>query len=375
WRDPVIPSRRWTATAAAAATGLAACATWASPHAAHAQATAEASIPPPDRRLSDRTVEFLFHNDAGVPVVHLDAAAIDSVGTAISSRNLALAWRVQRAYEEGRYGTPGEENARRDAMAAYIYQAETAFDFFLDLALQDEVIFSTTENDLKAAFTERFRNPGLYPIVNLKDARAGFGRYGMEFEVEDPTRREIKVTGETMSAWTEEAEIAGRKERVVNIDMTTMSHDRVRLVYRRYATGTVHDLEVQQEGTRLRVATMENVEGQFVRKWGLHRPTAVVLWKSRPEDLVAPPRDARRLGSAVYFPALELKLPWFLPDFGFGDLRRFDFPQPLLTLEDVLAIRDADLDWLRVKDNLRFAADWEGEGDVPEFVEERFPDR
>lgn len=370
-----MPLRRWTTAAAAAAAGLAACAGWASPGAAHAQSVAEASIPPAGRSIADETVEFLFRNGNNVPVVRLDAAAIDSVGTAMSSRNLALAWSVQRAYEEGRYGTPGEEASRREAMAAYIYQAETAFDFFLGLALQDDVIYSTTEEDLKAAFTERFRNPGLYPIVNLKDARAGFGRYGMEFEVEDPARREIRVTGEKMSAWTEEAEIAGRKERVVNIDMTTMSHDRVRLVYRRYATGTVHDLEVDLEGSRMRVATMEDVDGQFVRKWGLHRPAAVVLWKSRPEDLVAPPRDVRRLGSAIYFPALELKLPWFLPNLGFGDLRRFDFPQPLLTMEDVLAIRDAGLEWLRVEDNLRFAADWEGEGDVPEFIEERFPDR
>ena len=120
--------------------------------------------------------------------------------------------------------------------------------------------------------------------------------------------------------------------------------------------------------------TMEDVSGQLVRKWGLHRPSAIVLWKSMVCDLQPPPPGSRLLGSAIYFPKLQLNLPWFLPDLGFDDLRRFDFPQPLLTLEGVLDIRDRDLDWLRVEDNLRFAADWEGDGDVPRFVSERFPD-
>jgi len=345
------------------------------PAAAAAQSAVMAAVPPEARDLEDQTVSFLLANRTGVPVVHLSAAAIDSVGAAMSVRNLALAWAVDEEYRKGRYGRPGEDSSRDEALAAYVFHAETAFDFFLQLALQEDVIYTTTEDDLKAAFTERFRNPGLYPIVNLKECRAGFGRFCMEFEVDDDTEREITVTGEKMRAWTEEEEIEGRRERVVNIDMKTMSHDRVHLVYRRFASGTVHQVEVHEAGHPVQVATMEDVSGQFVRKWGLHRPEAVVLWKSLPDSTLSPPPPGQRyLGSAIYFPGLQLELPWFLPDLGFDDLRRFDFPQPLLTMEDVLEIRHRKLDWLRVQDNLRFEADWKGEGDVPEFVRWRFPD-
>jgi hypothetical protein len=343
---------RWwsAATAVLAVTSL--------PDAGRAQSAAFAAVPAEDRTLAERTRTFLLGTPSGTPVIHLDAAAIDSVGTAMSERNLALAWAVEDAYRSGRYGAAGADSSRTEARAAYMYHA----------------IYSTSEKDLRAAFTERFRNPGLYPIVDLKDFRAGFGRFCMEFEVDDRSRREIRVTGETMRAWTEETEIGGRRERVVNIDMNTLSHDRVHLLYRRYATGTVHEMVVHEDGTPIQVATMEDVSGQFVRKWGLHRPEAVVLWKSVADGLDAPPRGRRYLGSAIYFPGLQLKLPWFLPNLGFDDLRRFDFPQPLLTMEDVLTIRDRNLDWLRVQDNLRFDADWEGEGDVPEFVRGRFPD-
>ncbi|GJM44164.1 MAG: hypothetical protein DHS20C21_10060 [Gemmatimonadota bacterium] len=341
---------------------------------AHAQSVALAAVPREDRSLSERTVAFFFANEAGIPIVPLDAAAIDSVGEALSQRNLDLAWRVDHAYRSGKYGTPGERDSRNAARAAYMYSAETAFDFFLKLALQEEVIYSTSESALRDAFAHRFRNPGLYPIVNLKAFRTGFGQFCMEFEVDDQTPREIVVTGEPIRAWTEEMEIDGVPERVVNIDMKTMSHDRVQLVYRRYATGTVTERLVEHEGQQIRMATMENVTGQFVRKWGLHRPSAIVLWRTTTSELEPPPANGRLLGSAVYFPKLQLKLPWFLPDLGFEDLRRFDFPQPLLSLTAVLEIRDRDLDWLRVEKNLRFAAEWEGDGDVPEFVNERYPD-
>lgn len=337
-------------------------------------APAFASVAPDERPLRDRVVAFFFAEDHGVPVVHLDAFAIDSIGTAISHRNLDLARRVNEAYEAGYYGSLGSSDARHDALAAFTYRTETTFDFFLGISLQEEVIYTTSEADLIEAFTERFRNPGLYPIVNLRAARAGFGAFCMEFDVENPEPREVVVTGGLMRGWTEEIDFQGRRERVVIIDMKTMSHDRVRLGYRRYACGTVRRQTITEAGRKLTVATMEDVSGQFVRKWGWHEPRAVILWRSVVEGLDAPPADHRRMGSAIYFPRLKLELPWFLPDIGCNDLRRFDFPEALLTINAVEQVRAAEWDWLTVGENLRFGV-WDGEGDVPEFVLERFPDQ
>ena len=318
--------------------------------------------------------DFFWNPPAGVPVVHLDAAAIDSVGTSISDNNMALLDRIDVAYRAGEYGSPGERTTREDALAAFIYNAESAFDFFLELVMQSRVIYSTGEPDLARAFTDRFRNPGLYPVVNLIDARSGFGSFCLKFEVDSKEEREIEISGEKMKAWTEEIEVDGKKFRVVNIDMKTMSHDRVHVVYENYSCGNVRVFDVVQDEQPIRVVTMEEITGQFVRKWGLHRPTAVILWQSAAGGITPPPRSGRRLSSAVYFPGLELELPWFLPSIGFQDVRRFDFPEPLLTLDAVKVIRKRKLDWVEVKDNLRFA-NWEGDGAIPDFVNERFPDR
>jgi hypothetical protein len=344
------------------------------PGAARAQAVAAASIPEPAADRGEETLRFLFANPEGRPVVHLTAATIDSVGTAMSDRNVELVGRVEERYRAGGYGKPGSDPARADALAAYVFRAETAFDFFLELALQDRAIFSTSESDLRDAFTRRFRNPGLYPIVNLVDARCGFGKFALQFEVEDPTPRELEITKEKMRAWTEEIEWSGERFRVVNIDMKTMSNDRVHVVYRRYSCGEVRVFEAEQAGAKIRVVALEELSGQFVRKLGFHRPEAMVLWRTRTDDLASPPGSSRFLGSAVYFPALTLELPWFLPNVGFHDLRRFDFPEPILAMDAVHDLRRRKLDWLRIRDDLRFA-DWEGQGPVPAFVSSRFPDR
>jgi hypothetical protein len=317
--------------------------------------------------------DFFYHPPPEIPVVHLGAAAIDSLGRAVSDRNMDLLTRIDGYYREGEYGPPDSREAREDAMAAFIYNAETAFELFAKLATQHDVIYSTSEEDLALAFTEGFRNPGFYPIVNLVDARTGFGRFCLKFEVEDERRREIVVAGEEMRAWTEMLERDGRRFPVVNIDMMTMSHDRVHIVCERYACGNVAAFEITEREQPVRVVVMEDMTGQYVRKWGFHRPKAVVLWKSVSRGIVPPPREARFLSSAIYVPRLKLTLPWFLPDIGFDDLRRFDFPEPLLTVESVDEIRSRDLGWIRIRRNQRFAG-WEGDGSVPGFVRRRFPD-
>ena len=78
-------------------------------------------------------------------------------------------------------------------------------------------------------------------------------------------------------------------------------------------------------------------------------------------------------GSAIYFPKLQLEMP-LLPDMGFEDLRKYDYAEPFLTMEAVQALQGKKLDWLQVKKNLRFR-NWEGDGGMPQFMKERYPDK
>lgn len=321
----------------------------------------------------DEVRALLMENERDLPVITLDAAGVDSIGTLISEHNLKLIDEIDAAYREGVYGEVDSKDAKREAMAAFIFGSQTAFDFFLLMASQDEVIYSTSERDLANAFQKKFRNPGLYPIVNLQEVRMGLGAYCMRFDVENPEKREININGEDMRAWTEELELSIGEHPVVNIDMKTVSNDRVHLIYTEYAGGVIAQEVIEEGGQALQVVMMEQLSGQYVRKFGFHRPEAVVTWRAKVDWLQAPPRDRRYLGTAMYFPRLKLELPWFLPDLGFHDLRQFDFPEPVLTMDSVKLVRDRELDWLKIGGDNRFH-NWDGDGDVPAWVEERYPD-
>ncbi len=315
----------------------------------------------------------LLENEGGVPVVHLDAAAIDSVASGISNRNLDLIERIDVSYREGRYGDPGSETAREDALAAFIYGAMTAFDFVVGLASQTEAIYTTSEADLKEAFTSRLRNPGFYPVINLVEARMGFGRFCLHFAVEQEGKREIVVGGEKTRAWPEDLEFSDREVRVLNVEMKTFSYDHVHIIYEELSGGEYEVVEAEIEGTPVEIVFINSIDGMFIRKWGFHQSGGVAIWKSLSQGLDPPPRGQRYLGAAAYFPKLKLELPWFLPDIGLHDLRKFDYPEPLLTLDAVHGLQERGLDWLQIQGNLRFS-NWEGQGTIPDLVVERFPD-
>jgi hypothetical protein len=315
----------------------------------------------------------LMDNASGVPLIHLDAAAIDSVAGEISERNLDLIERIDEAYREGRYGEPGSPTAREDALAAFIYGAMTAFDFVVSLASQKDAIFTTSEADLRQAFTKRLRNPGFYPVINLTEARMGFGKFCLHFAVEAEGKREIVVGGEKTQAWPEDLRFSDELVRVLNVEMKTFSYDRVHIIYEEYSGGEYEVVDAEIEGTPVEIIFINNIEGMYIRKWGFHRSGGVAIWKSLSRGLEPPPRDQRYLGAAAYFPALKLELPWFLPDIGLHDLRNFDYPEPLLTLDAVEELQGRKLDWVHIQRNLRFS-NWEGQGTVPDLVAERFPD-
>lgn len=317
---------------------------------------------------------FLHRNEAGAPLIHLDAAAIDSIGTLISDRNIALFDKIDAAFHEGKYGDPTSSRARADALSAFIYRAETAFDFATSLAFQREAIYETSEEDLREAFSTGFRNPGFYPIVNLKSARTGSGRYCLMFDTELPPR-EITVAGDLMKAWSEDTDLGtGQKARVLNIEMRTFSYDKVHIIYEPHSEGAMTTFEIEAGGAPVTVLSMEGIEGQFVRKYGFHAVNAIAMWKTNVAELEAPPAKGTFLGAAIYFPELKVETPWFVPDLGFDDLRLFETPEPLLTMKAAQELQTRKLDWVRIKKNLRFAK-WEGDGGIPEALKKRYPDK
>ncbi|MDP6529933.1 MAG: hypothetical protein QF819_07320 [Gemmatimonadota bacterium] len=336
---------------------------WACVIALAMQLPADAGEPPYD----------LVANPDGLPVVHLGAAAIDSIGSGISDRNMVLAGRIEEAYQSGRYGTPGHRKSRKNALAALLYNAESTFSLVCAMALQSDAIYTTSEADLHEAFSARFRNPGTYPVLNLKEARTGAGAFLFRFDLSRPEVREITIGGLRMGGWTEDVLLDGRDVRAAMVEMHTFSHEKVVVVYEEVSGGSILQFEVMEDGIPVLVSVVEDIRGQYVRKFGLHTASAMVIWSSVANGIDPPPEGRRLIGSAMYFPELKVKLPWFLPDIGFGDLRRFDFPDPLLTRAAVNDLRERAYDWLEFTGPMRFA-NWDGEGDIPAAIISRYPD-
>ena len=65
---------------------------------------------------------FFFMNEEGIPVVHLDAAAIDSVGAMISNRNVELVDRIDEGFRAGRYGEPGKGDTRKHTLVNNLHR-------------------------------------------------------------------------------------------------------------------------------------------------------------------------------------------------------------------------------------------------------------
>ncbi|HET9888081.1 MAG TPA: hypothetical protein VFR10_11255 [bacterium] len=326
----------------------------------------------PGLSAADETADCPLHQNAmDAPVVHLGAAQVDSIGTMLSHRNLDVVEAIDKAYNEGKYGKVGTDAARKSALSAFIYHSNTAFDFVTTMALQEEVIYETADSDLAEAFKSKFRNPGFYPVVSLESAMTGFGHYCLTFRL-DQKPVDIVVAGEHMRGWSEDTDIDGKKVRVLNIDMKTFSADRVHVVYEGHSRGDIKVVETEANGLPMRVTLMEKITGNYVRKWGFHKIDSVGLWKTIVPG-IEPAPDGALCGSAIYFPKLQLEMP-LLPDVGFDDLRKYDYAEPFFTVDAVKALQAKNLDWLRIKKNLRFR-NWEGEGDIPKFLRERYPDK
>jgi hypothetical protein len=315
---------------------------------------------------------ILHQNAMGAPVIHLTSAHVDSIGDMLSNQNVEIIERIDAAYREGKYGKPGSDEAKEAALSAFAYHSRTAFDFVTTLALQDQAIYLTTDADLEEAFRSKFRNPGFYPVVDLESGMTGFGRYCLTFRV-DGKPKEIVVGGETMKGWPENVEIDGKKTRVLNINMRTLSYDRVHVVYERHSQGAITAFEDTAGGHPLYVTAMEEITGNYVDKWGFHKVNAMAMWKTIVPELDPPPAQGAHLGAAIYFPKLELSMP-LLPDPGFDDLRKYDYAEAFLTMDSTREIQAKKLDWLRIKKNLRFK-DWEGDGGIPPVLKERYPDK
>lgn len=312
-------------------------------------------------------------NRPEIEIVELDSTGIDAIGRRYARTNERLISEIDSLFRMGAFGPEDQEFAARQARRSFRYRCRTAQSIIAHLLESGDTVFVTDEKQLQTAYLESYLHPGVFPLPYLERCYLGRGEFCFFYTLEPNTEPVLtifqnhllpaKVTKEKIKDW---------EGQCLKMKIPVTRKLEVDVLYQEVYAGSYRREICDVEGQAVEVLYVDDVRGQYVSKWGKHRVGAIVLWRS----IVAPGDHlpARGwLGARVYFPDIKLKLPVFLPDVGFHDLRYSEYPQPIIEAEFARSELWKYSDWLPVTDD-GFFLDWTQEGEIPRQIQEALPD-
>jgi hypothetical protein len=306
----------------------------------------------------------------GVPVVDLGEAGMDSLGREMTAANDAAWDRCDSLFRSGAFGDPGTREARERALVHFKLRARNAFHYLADLC-GDSPLHGVTEADLKRPFGERYANTTVFPISFLRQGLIGTGGFCMRYEIGAPFDGRVMLGGVPVRIHADELDEddAPAARPALSVQFSSELHKSIELLFLSEVCGQVRHETIVDRGDTLDLTTVTEISGMYARRGGAHRLGALIYWRS----VTAGDRDPARprAGAYAYFPHISLSLPLFLPDIGLDDLREFDLPNPVVSMDWVRA--HPVKPWVRVSPDAFFIP-WKAMGPVPDEVERRFPD-
>ncbi len=290
----------------------------------------------------------------------------------VEQRNLEAVARIDSLYRQGAFGPPGQERTQHAAQRALKVSALSAFDYIADLATGDSCVYETDEASVCRPFGQTYVNTGAFPFTNLLRGRVGAGRFRMDYNLQEGFRTRIEMmVGRPSEIFVDRARVDRAEQLLLRMEYPSGTHGTIELLFASPYRGIVSRRTIVDRGDTLEMVLVEGIEGGYVRKFGLHRMGGLACWRSR-ADGTALSEGRIRVGAAAYFPHIELRLPWFLPDLGLSDVREFHVPHPIWERRYVID-REGLPEWLGL-DPSGAMLDWSGEGPRPKILDEIFPD-
>jgi hypothetical protein len=306
---------------------------------------------------------------AGVRLVRMTSADAEAQGKELSAWNTRQLARVDSLYRAGNFGAPGSGEADRAAHLLARLATRNAYEALLQLAADSTTVYEASESTLTRAFGS-FSDPSLFPVTRLVRARFGLGRVCLRYDLGGRLDTLVALGEKRMRVRLEDTTIDHIPRRVLSMQLPTGLDAMVDVLIASHFTCAVKRIASDGPPAPAVIEMLDDMEGFWVRKWGVHRPQALVFWVTPGADTLASLPSVPLVGVRLYVPNLVLSLP-FLPDVGFDDLRELDLPQPILALEIMRG--GPHPAWLRVVKDVGFEG-WTCHGPVPAAVRRRFPD-
>ena len=332
-------------------------------------------IPPSEPRADHRDDEVqlegacpLCRPDPRVPLIPLSSADVYAVGRSLAESNEIQIARLDSLRRAGCFGDPASGEAREAAHLMARLSTLNAYAYVARFATASTCIFEAEESTMVRAF-KSFSGPGQYPITRLARVRMGLGRICLRYDLDAELDTMMTMGERSVRVRVADASIEGEERRVLSMMLPTGLDDVVEVLVADHYTARVLHRESEGPPGPYELFLVQDMDGFWLRKWGTHRPRALVFWVTPRVAGTCSPPQVPLVGMRVYVPRLKLRLP-FLPDVAFDDLREMDLPQPLLRLEYVRGAPHPE--WLQAR---ALGLDgWHGYGPLPDGLRERFPD-
>ncbi len=303
--------------------------------------------------------------------VRLSEQELLALAKEYSARNQAELAAIDAALQAGRLGPPRSRAAQRRARRLARLALTNLYALLFRLAADPLRVYELDPRGLER-LTAEVADPSLFTAIGLQSLRLGGGHACARYDLSRSAAGLTSMGGRPSHYSVGDVRIDGRPRRVLSLEIPTTSVGRAEALFSDHYRFRVALSHSEGPPMPYDLYLVHDLEGGWLRRWGIHRPTAFAFWVSSADSMRADPIREPLVGICVYIPGLRLELPSLLPDINLDDIRTLELPMPLLP---VTQLRGGQLPgWMPVGAHLDFS-DWNGVGGVPPGVRQLLPDR
>jgi len=303
----------------------------------------------------------------------LSESSIDSIGESFSRVNLSIIQRADSLLRSGLFGEPDSRDATRRAIEYCQLRVWNGMRYLIELSsLEGEVAYGTGE-DMVTPFRLKYHNGAVYPLKHLHSVMMGNGGFCASYTIPEKFDEIMRFGGDTkVRIRTVRVGLPDKrgKHLLISREFLSSEHSDVELLFQETIYGLASKTVVVDRGDSLELTIIHDLEGIYVRKAGIHKMGAIIVWKNLVSGDDIPERV--RIGGCAYFPELKFALPFFLPDLGLDDLRDFFFPYPVMPIQWFRQPEDIFPSWFEAGP-AGTVKPWDSQGPRPDILDIWFP--